>query len=198
VEFEVLGPVRVLRDGEAVALGGVMRQGLLGLLLARANESVAVDALVEALWGGEPEERHVPRLHMHVSKLRKTLGVPDRLTFDAGAYSLRILPDELDSHRFDSMVGEATSISGSDPQRGVELLRTALGLWRGDAYQGLDFADLHGPVQRLVERRLVAYEELMTAELACDRHTHIVGELQELVRAHPFRERFHALLVTAL
>jgi DNA-binding SARP family transcriptional activator/tetratricopeptide (TPR) repeat protein len=198
VEFEVLGPVRVLRDGEAVALGGVMRQGLLGLLLARANESVAVDALVEALWGGEPEERHVPRLHMHVSKLRKTLGVPDRLTFDAGAYSLKVLPDELDSHRFDSMVGEATSISGSDPQRGVELLRTALGLWRGDAYQGLDFADLHGPVQRLVERRLVAYEELMTAELACDRHTHIVGELQELVRAHPFRERFHALLVTAL
>jgi DNA-binding SARP family transcriptional activator/Tfp pilus assembly protein PilF len=198
VEFEVLGPVRALRGGEAVALGGAMRQALLGLLLARANEPVGVDALVEALWGGEPDERHVPRLHMHVSKLRKALGVPDRLTFDGGTYSLKVLPDELDAHRFDSLLDEATSISRSDPQRCVEVLRKALGLWRGDAYQGLDFADLQGPAQQLSEERMVAYETLMTAELACGRHAQIVAELQELVRAHPFRERLHALLVTAL
>jgi DNA-binding SARP family transcriptional activator len=175
-----------------------MRQALLGLLLARANEPVGVDALVEALWGGEPDERHVPRLHMHVSKLRKALGVPDRLTFDGGTYSLKVLPDELDAHRFDSLLDEATSISRSDPQRCVEVLRKALGLWRGDAYQGLDFADLQGPAQQLSEERMVAYETLMTAELACGRHAQIVAELQELVRAHPFRERLHALLVTAL
>jgi DNA-binding SARP family transcriptional activator/tetratricopeptide (TPR) repeat protein len=198
VEFEVLGPVRALRGGEVVALGGAMRQGLLGLLLARANEPVAVDVLVEALWGGEPDERHVPRLHMHISKLRKALGVPDRLTFDAGAYSLTVLSDELDSHRFDSLVGEATSISGSNPQRGVEVLRTAVGLWRGDAFQGLDLVDLHGPVQQLTERRVVAYEQLMAGELACGRHARVVAELPDLVRQHPFRERLHALLVTAL
>ena len=56
-----------------------------------------------------------------------------------------------------------------------------------------------GPKQaRLQELHLVALETLATAQLAAGRHREVVGELQGLVAAHPFRERFCAQLMVAL
>ncbi|WP_166354595.1 AfsR/SARP family transcriptional regulator [Phytoactinopolyspora limicola] len=198
MEFQVLGPVRVRRGGEDVPLGGALRQGLLGLLLARANEPVPVDTLAEALWGSAPDPKRVPRLHMHVSKVRAALAEPDRLVFAAGGYVINVLPDELDAELFESLIDRGVQLRGAQPDRAVEVLREALGLWRGEAYQGLDYLELSSPIRRLNERRLVAYEEVFSAELAAGRHAQVIGELQDLVLQHPFRERLHALLITAL
>ena len=53
-------------------------------------------------------------------------------------------------------------------------------------------------VARLEELRLTAFEVLVAAELAAGRHREVVGELEALVAAHPFHERFCALLMVAL
>lgn len=52
MEFEVLGPLRVRNEGQLTPLTAAMQRTLLGILLCRANSSVSVDVLVDALWNG--------------------------------------------------------------------------------------------------------------------------------------------------
>ena len=48
------------------------------------------------------------------------------------------------------------------------------------------------------EERLGAIELLYATELALDRHVEVVPKLFSLITEHPFREKLHALLITAL
>lgn len=198
MRFEVLGPVRVHRDGAVVPVTGTLRRTLLAMLLAHANESVPVDALLEALWGTDSDPRRTQRLHLHVHKLRAVLEEPERISHGPGGYALRVEPGELDVHEFDRLVDEALRMTHREPQRCVEHLRRALGLVRGAPYETVDVLALAGEVQRCAERRFIAVEELYEAELRCGRHSAVVGELSELVREHPMRERLQGLLMTAL
>ncbi|MGY6651486.1 BTAD domain-containing putative transcriptional regulator [Amycolatopsis sp. TRM77291] len=170
----------------------------MAVLLGRANEPVSADVLVDALWGAGPVQGSLQRLQVHMHRIRALLDVPERLSFGSDGYCLRVGPDELDAHRFDVLLEEASRVAARDPRRCAELIREALGLWRGTPYQGVDVPELIGEVQRLSERMLLAVEDLYTAELRCGRHGEITGELTELVRRHPLRERLHGLLMTAL
>ncbi|MBB4929208.1 DNA-binding SARP family transcriptional activator/tetratricopeptide (TPR) repeat protein [Lipingzhangella halophila] len=136
------------------------------------------------------------RLQTNVHRLRKVLDEPGRLTFASGSYTFLVHPGELDADRFDELVTRTTNCR--DPHQRVDLLRTALELWRGSPFQGVDLGELAAYAQRLAERRQVALEELYTAELECGRHTEVVADLTDLARLHPYRERLHALLMTAL
>ncbi|MEV0705391.1 BTAD domain-containing putative transcriptional regulator [Saccharopolyspora sp. NPDC050389] len=197
VRFEVLGPVRLGRGGgAAVAVPGELRRRLLAMLLARANKPVPADALVRALWPEGAAADRRSRLQLQVHRLRGLLDDPGRLGFGPDGYWLQVLPGELDADRFGALLDEAER--ADDPRRGAEIVRESLALWRGEPYQGVDVPELLGEVQRLVERRLAALEELYTAEIRCGRHAAIVGELADFVGRHPLRERLHALLMTAL
>jgi DNA-binding SARP family transcriptional activator len=61
-------------------VSGVLRQTVLAILLARANEPVSVDVLLDALWGERPDPRGVQKLQLHVYKLRRMLDRPERLS----------------------------------------------------------------------------------------------------------------------
>ena len=79
------------------------------------------------------------------------------------------------------------------------MLREALALWRGEAYEEFADEDWARPeAQRLGELRLVAYESLFDAELACGRAAESIPELEALARAHETREAFRAQLMVAL
>lgn len=203
MRFDVLGPIRVTDQAEATSspgrtapLAGKKRLGLLALLLTRANTPVSADYLLDALWGEGSDASTMQRLQTHVHRLRKALGDPDRLTFDAGNYLLRVEPGELDTDRFYDLLSRA---AGSvDASSRVELLRSAVELWRGEPFQGVDLGELALFAQQLIERKHLALEELYTAELERGEHAAIVAELTELVRSQPLRERPHALLMTAL
>ncbi|NDL58165.1 AfsR/SARP family transcriptional regulator [Phytoactinopolyspora mesophila] len=198
MQFEVLGPIRLRDNGEEVPVSGLLRQTVLAVLLARANQPVAVDTLLGALWGEQPEPRGHQKLQLHIYKLRRMLDRPERLSYSSAGYCLEVMPGELDSERFCTLIDEAGDVADQDPARCAELTRKALSLWRGTPYQGLDVTDLAAEIERLADVRLVALEELYAAELRCGRNAGIVGELSDLVRRHPLRERFHALLMTAL
>jgi DNA-binding SARP family transcriptional activator/tetratricopeptide (TPR) repeat protein len=198
MEFEVLGPLRVRQDAGAASPSGRMQSVLLSMLLVRANQPVPVDVLAEAMWGAQADARAPKKLQLHVHRLRQTLGESGRLSFDAGGYRLEVLPGELDAERFLTLVDEGAEASVEDPERGAKILRDALALWRGEPYGGIDVPEISDEVSGLSDRRLVAREELYAAELACGRHASVVGELAELTRQHPLRERPHALLMTAL
>jgi len=78
------------------------------------------------------------------------------------------------------------------------LLQRALTLWRGDAFEGLDTAELRAPAGFLEQLRLDALQERMDAELALRRHQEVVGELRSLAAAYPGREGLWRLLMLAL
>jgi DNA-binding SARP family transcriptional activator len=84
VEFRIIGPVEVIHDGRAVAVGGSRERALLALLLASANRVVSAERLADDLWVGEPPARAVQTLQVFVSRLRKALReVGDRGRRDA-------------------------------------------------------------------------------------------------------------------
>ena len=53
-ELGILGPVRAVRDGRELGLGGPKQRAVLALLLVRAGQVLPAEYLVEALWRGRP------------------------------------------------------------------------------------------------------------------------------------------------
>lgn len=197
MDFMVLGPLRARQGEQPVQLSAPMPRMLLGVLLTRANTPVPVDLLVDALWAGERDPRAAKKLQLHVHRLRRLLGDPERIRFDNGGYTLRVHPGELDAERFESALAEGTDIE--EPARAVGVLRTALRLWRGDPFSDItDLPLLRAEADRLTERRLTGLAQLYCAELACGHANAIIPELGELAARHPMREQLQGLLMTAL
>ena len=182
-----------------VPLGGRKQRALLAFLLLERNRPISRDRLIDGLWGERPPATASHTLDAYISRLRKLVG-PDRLARDAGGYSLRVHPDELDLDTFEHLVADAReSLSGGDPEAAAATLRSALALWRGPALADLLFEPFAAHVaEELEERRLVALEDRIEADLACGRGGELVGELDALVSANPFRERLLGQLMLAL
>ena len=77
MEFRILGPLEMWRDGATVSLGGPRQQAVLAVLLLRANQMVSLDRLIEEVWPGDPPNGAANTLHGYVFHLRKALE-PDR------------------------------------------------------------------------------------------------------------------------
>ena len=75
---------------------------MLALLALRANAVVAVDALVEAVWGQRPPARPESVLQVYVANLRRALepdrkaGASQRIVSGAGGYRLALSSAESD------------------------------------------------------------------------------------------------------
>jgi DNA-binding SARP family transcriptional activator/tetratricopeptide (TPR) repeat protein len=206
VEYRVLGPLEVIRDGAPVHIGPLKQRALLILLLLHANRVVPSDRLIDELWAGRPPAQATITLQSYVSSLRRALesGRPAGATstlllWRSPGYLLRVAPDELDAIRFERLVREGRAALGSDPARAEALLTEALGLWRGDALTDVAterFAT--GEIARLTELQLAATEDRTEAGLALGRHGELVAVLDPLVAANPTRERLRGQLMLAL
>src|SRR2546421_12307328 len=73
VEFGILGPLEVLRDGQAVEVGATKQRALLAVLLIHANRVVSIDRLVDDLWGAEAPARATNTVQVYISALRRVL-----------------------------------------------------------------------------------------------------------------------------
>jgi DNA-binding SARP family transcriptional activator/ABC-type transport system substrate-binding protein len=195
MEVRVLGPLEVVAGGVSIPIGGGRQRKLLAILLLHANEFVSSDRLIDELWGEDRPETAAKALQGYVSQLRKTLG-PDALVTGAGGYMLKLGPGELDADRFEQLLDDARD---AEPRDAAEWLREALALWRGPPLADFTYDDFaQGEIARFEERRLVALERRIEADLALGRHQELVGELASLVTQHPLRERLRAELMLAL
>ena len=147
-----------------------------------ANRVVPVERLADDLYHGAAPVTAVTQVQRQVSELRRLLEAPVIETRAPG-YILRIAPEQLDLHRFERLAERAAEAGDKgEARQAAELLREALGLWRGDALADLaDEPFAHAAIERLEEIRLAAVERRIDAELAIGRHAELVGELQELV-----------------
>jgi DNA-binding SARP family transcriptional activator len=199
MDYRILGPLLVSREGEPVTLSGRRNAELLILLLLRANEVVASDRLVEDLWAGAPPANPRKAVQVYVSRLRKALGV-DVLETGALGYVLRVGDGELDVWRFEHLVAEGRqALALGDPMRAATLLRHALALWRGPALADVMYEPFaQAEAARVEELRLCSIEAKVEADLALGRHADLVGELEALIDQHGDRERLRGHLMIAL
>jgi YVTN family beta-propeller protein len=198
LQFRILGPLEVWRDGAVVELGTRKQRAVLALLLLNANRVVPTERLIDELWGGTPPETARSALQVYVAGLRKALDSEGRaLRTSAPGYVLDVEPGALDLDRFTALRAEA-QVAGDEEHR-AELLREALELWRDTPLADLsDEPFAATAVARLEEQRLAALEQRIEADLALGRHASLVPELEALVAEHPYRERLRALLMLAL
>jgi class 3 adenylate cyclase/DNA-binding SARP family transcriptional activator len=202
LDIRILGPLEVHAGGHRLTYGGERRGALLALLLLNANRVVSTEQLIDELWGGEPPGSGAKAVQVRVSQLRKSFvdaGIGELVVTRPPGYVIELATDQLDLHRFERLVAESDLVRADDPARAGELLREAIGLWRGPPlgeFASAPFARAAGA--RLEELRLAAVERRIEADLGLGRHGDLVGELESLIRDHPFRERLRAQLMLAL
>jgi predicted ATPase/DNA-binding SARP family transcriptional activator len=176
------------------------------MLLLRAGEAVSTDELVEALWPQAPPANALTALQGYVLQLRRLLepetsdGRYQILVTKPTGYALAIEPEQLDLRRFERLLVKGrTLLAAGSATDSADVLREALGLWRGPPLSDFRYDTFtQAAVIQLEELRLACLEERIGADLALGRHTELVGELESLVDEHPLRERPRGQLMLAL
>lgn len=207
LQFRVLGPFEVLRDGQPVGPAGSKRRGLLAMLVLRANYAVSAEDLIDGLWAGNPPPSSANIVQTYVSAWRKTLepgragrGGGDRLVTVGPGYRLRIEPGELDLDQFTvAMASGQSAAAASDQRDAAEQLAVALGLWRGPPLADLAGLPFHrAAADRLEELRLQAVEAWSLTALCVGRGRDVLAAVQDAREREPLRERLSELVMWAL
>ena len=200
MEFRILGPFEVCDGTRVLELGGARQRVLLARLAVAGGRVVALDALIDEVWGAETPAGAKDALQAQVSRARKALVEPARLVAQPPGYRLVLRPDELDAGRFEGLVNRARAAADTgDPAVAADAFAQAEALWRGPALaEFVDHPFAQAEAARLEELRLAATEERVATELALGRHGLLAAELETLVATHPYRERLWGAWMLAL
>jgi DNA-binding SARP family transcriptional activator len=198
----LLGPLEVECADRPVRIGAAKERLILVLLALNTQRVVSTERLIDALWGEDPPESASVSLRVLISRLRKSLaaaGCGDAIHARSSGYVLASGDVDVDVDRFEALAARGTAqLAAGSARAAAVTLRAALALWRGDRLAESSETRLGGEAARLAEARLAAVEARVDADLACGRHAELVGELEELCRAHRLRERLWAQRMLAL
>jgi DNA-binding SARP family transcriptional activator len=199
VEIRVLGPVEIWSDGRRVPLSGARQRLAVAALAVDANRPVPLARLVDVVWDGNPPSSARRQVQDLVARFRRALiavgAARQVITTTDDGYELRC---RLDAHVFAESTVLAKSLARDDPGRAAEALRTALAMWRGSAFAGLDRPALRATAQSWDERRVAAHELLLRLDLELGRVDDVIDEVAGLMAEHPLRESLVELRMSAL
>jgi DNA-binding SARP family transcriptional activator len=186
VEFRILGPFEARDENRVLRIREGKQRALLALLLVNANRTLAIERIVDELWGERAPESASKMVQIYVSQLRKLLPDGLLLTRPPG-YALELEPEQLDLRRFERLLAEGrAALAEGSAERAAARLAEALALWRGPAlaeFVSEPFAKPEGA--HLEDLRLAALEERIEADLACGRQ----ADLAAVGRPAPGRAR---------
>jgi DNA-binding SARP family transcriptional activator len=199
--FFILGSLEVRVSGKRIPITAPKQKAVLAVLLLEANNEVPVDRLTRYVWDDLPPVAAQTTLQSYIYRLRQTLrpigGV--ELQTNSASYMLRAGSEDTDLSYFRQLVGDARERArDGNLSDSVKSLRTALSAWRGNAIAGVPGELIKQEARFLEGERMAAFEELFSAEIALGDHRRIIPELQKLVAAHQFHERFRAQLMLSL
>ncbi|MEU6062004.1 BTAD domain-containing putative transcriptional regulator [Streptomyces sp. NPDC047097] len=198
LRFTVLGPVRVVRDGEALPSGSPQQRALLAALLLREGGTATAAELIDGIWGERPPTQALAALRTYASRLRKVLPA-DALVSESGGYALRVPPGSVDLPTARGLADRAGKARAAGDRGGArELLARSLEKWDGEPLASVPGPYAETQRTRLAEWRLTLLETRLELDLECGRHAGTVSELTALTAAHPLRERLRELLMLAL
>jgi DNA-binding SARP family transcriptional activator len=204
LEFVVLGPLAVYRDGAALHIATRRQRALLMLLLLNVGRPVPADRLIDQLWDGSPPPQAAVTLRSYVSNLRQALGGRDgggaALATRGQGYVLDVPPGAVDASRFRALVEEGRAkLRVGAAAEALSAFQAAEDLWLGDPYAEIaDHEVVQGVRAQLTEIHLAAVEGRFEALLVSGRHLDATPELESFVADHPLREAPRAQLMLAL
>lgn len=146
--LQILGPLRLWRDGIELDAGPRQQAYLLALLLARAGRPISMSELIDLIWGDDVPMSAVNIVHKYVGALRRLLE-PTLANRGTGSYLLRrgsgyvfvAGPGILDVVSFRELVASAEAgVAEQRRDAALDSYVRALELWHGFAGDGL----LHG------------------------------------------------------
>jgi len=190
------------QSSHQIDLKGPRHRAVLARLIVARGRVVPVDVIVDDLWV-DPPAGATSAIRTFVSALRRALE-PDRaprtkpkvIVTEGPGYAFHAAPDAVDAWEFETLVREAAD---SSPARSLELLRTALQLWRGPAYaEFIEESWARSERSRLEELRLTAVEHLASSQLDLGQAAGAIPDLDAHVTEHPWREEGWRLLALAL
>lgn len=193
IEFKILGPPEVSVSEKQNIPVAQHLWGVLASLLMTPNTPVAVDVLIDRLWGTRTPEKARATMRTYASRISHFL------TFVAegeavirrhpGGYALEVDQHVIDLHRFRSLRRQAEAVAESgDGVHASILLRQADALWRGQALATLDSHWISRMRGSLEEERRVARLQRIEIDLTLGRHAELLGELGQLCDEFPFDE----------
>ena len=200
VTFRILGRLDALVDGRPIDLPSRRERALLGILLLHVDEVVAVEALIDSVWGeaAPASARHM--VHEYVSRLRGALGDASVIATRAPGYVVERDKCDLDAVRFAELLGTArAAVAADELGDALTAFEEALGLWRGDALSDVALeADARLAAARLDDERRTARSERVDLALTLGRHHALIPDLQRAVAAEPHDEHVLRQLMLAL
>ncbi len=176
----------------------------MAVLALMHGQVVRSERLIDEVWGDDPPARARDSLQMHVSRLRRAFmeagGDADRLVGRAGGYALELDPGARDVDRWEAALRRARRDRADGELEAARMgIEQALGVWRGSPLGGVSgHGLLDGERARFEEERLAAAIEGIELDLELGRHGEVLGQLEALAIAHPFKERLVELQMLAL
>ncbi|AUG78211.1 transcriptional regulator [Kitasatospora sp. MMS16-BH015] len=201
VEFGILGPLSAAVDGRRIGVGGPRQRTILALLLLRPGRVVSVDAMVEAVWQGDPPATARTQVAICIGALRKTFkaeGCGDEVIVTAHpGYQLNPAVVRVDLLELQELTAAADQAVGRRrTAEAAALYERALGLWRGPVLAGVTGREIEDEAARLEEVRLAAFEGAAAVQLTLGQNHEVIGRLTPLVQEHPLRENArHSLML---
>ncbi len=181
IRISVLGPIAAQSEDGPIDLGGPTQRRLLASLVAANGEVVSVPTLLEHLWGEDPPPTGPATIQSYVSRLRRELGRSAILTESPG-YRFDPSEFEIDAHTFVALMSNLPQ----GPLESVEVVRQALSLWRGPAFE--DFPHLDIEARALHERRLTAEEKLASSLRMVGDYENALTAADRVIAAEHLRE----------
>lgn len=197
----MLGPLQLWNGTAWTGIPAAQPRLVLAVLLVEAGQIVTTDRLVDELWEHKQPRTATGTVQVYVMRLRRMLeGAPVALVTRGHGYQLLAEDGATDASLFErgAELGRR-SLAAGKTGHGVGQLTEALGLWRGRPFADVPSSHtVAAAAERLEQLRLTVIEDRFSGALDLGRHADVIDELADLVRAHPFQERLHGLLMTAL
>ena len=190
MEVGLLGPVLLRVDGAIVAVPSAPQRIVLARMVLAPANTATVAALVDAVWAGKPPANADNNLQIHISRLRKAVGV-DRIRWTPGGYRLTVDDTDIaEAERLVAAAGTAQGCSRHRPGLG-SVARRAL----SDLPDPLAFAP---ELARLPEWRAQLYEQWFDLRVCAGQAGLALPDLESAVAADPLREPLRLLHSRAL
>ena len=224
MDVRILGPLEVRVGGRVLPLGGTKQRAVLAMLVLDVGRVVAVDRLIDGLWGDDPPDSATNVVQAYVSRLRKVFdaaiadsaadgaadgsadGSADAAHAGAGllrhrrpGYLLELDAEHCDLQRFQRLTTHAAGQRRRSAAEAAATLRQALDLWHGPPLAEFD-AEPFAVTERhrLAEQRLAAILAMVEAELALGHHAQLIPQLEALTGEHPLHEELAGQLMIGL
>ena len=197
---DVLGPLQLTVDDEAVQVRGSKRRAVLALLALAEGRVVTVDSLLDALWPTDIPDSGRQALQSQVFRLRAQLASASaNLQTRPDGYRLELPSGGLDLARARAHLAAGRTLLDRDPAGAYAELQRAHELWRGEVLADLtEFLPIAASVTTCDQLHRDVIDALVGAAIAAGSAAETLALARSSLAEDPLREPAALLLMRSL